>query len=171
MIVISFSFNNVASYPFNCSHSCQFFQVLLYRYFFSGATLSQFHLSLPPTSCATKKLIGCGVWWRFRLDGPDCGSQFWLLLSKAPRRAPAGQARGVSSLWAGGNGGGASHVCLILILAAVFLSHTVSPTSCFHCPSLLPREGGRKEEQRDPPHVPLLYTPVQVHSLVSFWGV
>lgn len=39
-------------------------------------------------------------------------------------------------------------VCMRLILAAVFLSHTVGPTSCFHCPSLLPRER-REEGERD----------------------
>lgn len=39
-------------------------------------------------------------------------------------------------------------VCVSLILAAVFLSHTVGPTSCFHCPSLLPRER-REEGERD----------------------
>lgn len=78
----------------------------------------------------------------------------WLsslaVLVHGPRQLPAGRSRGVSSLWAGGNGGGVSHVCLctILILAAVFLSHTVGPTSCFYCPSLLPREGGRKGGRR-----------------------
>lgn len=91
-------------------------------------------------------------------------------LFSTPRRSPAGRSRGVSSPWAGGNGGGAPHVCLctILILAAVFLSHTVGPTSCFHCPSLLPRERGREEEQRD--RTPGLYSTVQYNtqSLVPF---
>lgn len=78
-----------------------------------------------------------------------------------PWQSSADRSRGVSSPLAGGSGGGASHVCLceILILAAVFLSHTVGPTSCFHCPSLLPREGGREEKQRKPP--PLIDSTVQ----------
>lgn len=36
------------------------------------------------------------------------------------------------------------YVCVHLKIGAVCWSHTVGPTSCFHCPSLLPRE--RKEE-------------------------
>lgn len=55
-------------------------------------------------------------------------------------------------------------VCMILILATVFLSHTVGPTSCFHCPSLLPRER-REEGERDAPQIPPA-APVVIHSAV-----
>lgn len=74
----------------------------------------------------------------------------------------------MSSPWTEGNGGRAVYVCMTLILAAVFLSHTVGPTSCFHCPSLLPRER-REEAERDAPQIPPA-APVIIHSVVLSVG-
>lgn len=60
---------------------------------------------------------------------------------------PVGWGWGVSFGQTGGNRGRAAYVCMSLKLAVVFLSHTVGLSSCFHCPSLLPRE--RREEERE----------------------
>lgn len=46
-----------------------------------------------------------------------------------------------------------------LKIEAVRLSHTVGPTSCFHCPSLLPKGKARGREQRlsGPPEAAIVY--------------
>lgn len=68
------------------------------------------------------------------------------LLSLWPR-FPVGLGWGVSFGQTEGNRGRAAYACMSLKLAVVFLSHTVGLSSCFHCPSLLPRE--RREEERE----------------------
>lgn len=58
------------------------------------------------------------------------------------------------------------YVCVSLKIEAVCLSHTVGPTSCFHCPSLLPRERREEGDTDNSPGAPLPPSYLVLSSLI-----
>lgn len=84
---------------------------------------------------------------------------------------PVGCSRGATSLWIEGNGGRAvcvfMCVCVSLKIEAVCLSHTVGPTSCFHCPQFTSqRKKGRRRQRLLPRCSPPLPRSFCYHSLI-----